>query len=254
MSLLTLQNFTVTRARKDVVRDVSFSLTKGSLTGLIGPNGAGKSTLMQAALGLIRAKGTITFGDQPLTTISRADLAKHVAYLPQERDISWPISVELLVSLGRTPHRRGALAAQDHRAIDAALEQMDLMPFRHRPATDLSGGERARVLIARALAQEAPLLIADEPTAGLDPAHQIGLMETFRTLAQTGHGVLVSLHDLSLAARFCDRLIVMQNGMTRADGSPGEVLTAELLHDVYGINAHITQDADGMIVTPTGRA
>ncbi|MBB5516303.1 iron complex transport system ATP-binding protein [Rubricella aquisinus] len=254
MSLMSLHNLRVMRDRRAVVNEVSLTMEAGSLTGLIGPNGAGKSTLMQAALGLIPAMGEITLAGHALPDLGREARARQVAYLPQERDIGWPISVELLVSLGRTPHRRGALGPADHTAITAALTEMDLLPFRHRPATDLSGGERARVLIARALAQEAPLLIADEPTAGLDPAHQIGLMETFQRLARAGRGVLVSLHDLSLAARFCDRLIVMQDGRAVADGPPDAVLTAPLLRAVYGIDAHIARDASGLIVTPKGRA
>ncbi len=131
---------------------------------------------------------------------------------------------------------------------------MDLLSLTDRPATELSGGERARALIARALAQDAPLLIADEPTAGLDPSHALALMARLRRLARSGRGVLVSLHDLSLAARWCDRIVLMEAGRIVADGPPAEVLTAARLEAVYGIRAHIAADADGPILVPTGLA
>jgi iron complex transport system ATP-binding protein len=160
--------------------------------------------------------------------------------------------VETLVGLGRLPHR--AAPAADRAAVDAALAAMDLCPFRARPATELSGGERARALIARALAQEAPLLLADEPTAGLDPAHQIALMARFRRLAREGRGVVTALHDLALAARWCDRLLLLQAGRLVADGPPEAVLTPERLASVYGVTAHLGRDADGPVVVPTGLA
>ena len=256
MTLLEIEGITVRRGPCPVLDAVSLTLRPGELTGLVGPNGAGKTTLMRAALGLIPAEGRVTLGGTPLRYLTPRDRALRAAYLPQDREIAWPLTVEAVAALGRHPHRRpgAALSPADRAAIDRALARADATALRHRPATELSGGERARVLIARALAQEAPLLVADEPTAGLDPAHQLGLMRTFAELAAAGHGLLVSLHDLTLAARHCRRLVLMHEGRIAADGAPEAVLTPEALARVYGITARFTRDAAGPIVLPTGLA
>jgi iron complex transport system ATP-binding protein len=224
MSLLALEAVTVRRGPCPVVDGVSARIGEGELVGLIGPNGAGKTTLMRAALGLIRAEGAIALGGTPLAAqLAPRERALRAAYLPQDREIAWPVRVETLVGLGRTPHLPPGRAPgpADRAAVEAALDRMDLAGFRDRPATALSGGERARALIARALAQEAPLLVADEPAAGLDPAHQLQLMALLREMAAAGRGVVVSLHDLGLAARWCDRLLLMHQGRLVAEGPPG---------------------------------
>lgn len=255
MSLLDLNRVSVRRGPCPVVDAVTLRLCAGELVGLLGPNGAGKTSLMRAALGLVPAKGGIALGGDPLAALGPRARARRAAYLPQEREIAWPLTVEALVGLGRHPHRsRGAaLSPADRAAVETALARADAAHLRHRPATELSGGERARVLVARALAQEAPLLLADEPTAGLDPAHAIGLMETFAGLARAGHGVLVSLHDLALAARHCHRIVLMQAGRIMADGPPEAVLSPERLAATYGVTAHVARDAGGPIIVPTGR-
>jgi iron complex transport system ATP-binding protein len=255
MSLLALDRVTVRRGPCPVVDAVSLRLGPGELVGLLGPNGAGKTTLMRAVLGLVPAEGGIALGDAPLGSLGPRARALRAAYLPQEREIAWPLAVEALVGLGRHPHRsRGAaLSPADRAAVETALARADAAHLRQRPATELSGGERARVLVARALAQDAPLLLADEPTAGLDPAHAIGLMETFASLARTGHGVLVSLHDLALAARHCHRIVLMEAGRIVADGPPEAVLTPGRLAATYGVTAHVARDAHGPIIVPTGR-
>jgi iron complex transport system ATP-binding protein len=256
MSLLALEAVTVRRGPCPVVDGVSASIGAGELVGLIGPNGAGKTTLMRAALGLIRAEGTIALGGTPLAQLAPRERALRAAYLPQDREIAWPVRVETLVGLGRTPHLPPGRTPgpADRAAVEAALARMDLTAFRDRPATALSGGERARALIARALAQEAPLLVADEPAAGLDPAHQLQLMALLREMAGTGRGVVVSLHDLGLAARWCDRLLLMHQGRLVAEGPPESVLTAERLAAVYGITAHLGRDGHGPLILPTGLA
>jgi len=245
MSLLSVKDLSVTMRGRPVLRDVSFDVGKGELVGLIGPNGAGKSTLMRAALGLIPFAGVST-----LAALSPADRARQAAWMPQSREIAWRVTVESLVTLGRMPHgQRGTVA--DRAAVDAAIARMDLDRFRTRTATRLSGGEQARALIARALAQETPLLMADEPTAGLDPAHQIATLDTFATLARDGHGVILSLHDLGLAARHCTRLILLAEGTILADGTPAQVLTDDLMARAFRIRAfHATTD-NGPIFQPT---
>ena len=245
MTLLSVRNLSVTLRDRPVLRNVSLDVRKGELVGLIGPNGAGKSTLMRAALGLIAFEGTST-----LAALSAAARARQAAWMPQSREIAWPVSVEALVTLGRMPHgQRGAVAG--HAAVEAAIERMALGPFRTRIATRLSGGEQARALIARALAQEAPLLMADEPTAGLDPEHQIATLDTFGALARDGHGVILSLHDLGLAARHCTRLILLGEGGILADGLPAEVLTDALVARAFRIRAYHADTPDGPVFQPT---
>ncbi len=252
MTLLGLERIGLTRDGRRVLDGITARVVQGEVVGLLGPNGTGKTTLLRAALGLQRVEGRVTLGDRPLGALSPRERALCAAYIPQDRTVAWPVTVAALVALGRIPHR--ASIAADRAAVAAALAAMDLAALRDRPVTGLSGGERARVLIARALAQDAPLILADEPTAGLDPAHALALMGRFRALAALGRGVVVALHDLGLAARACDRLILLDAGRLAADGPPEAVLTAANLARVYGIAAHLGRDAGGPIVVPTGLA
>ncbi|MCA1286782.1 ABC transporter ATP-binding protein [Salipiger bermudensis] len=242
MSLLSLEALTVKRGPCPVVDSVSLEIAPGECVGLIGPNGAGKTTLMRAALGLMTHEGRSSLTDLPAR-----DRARAAAWLPQAREIAWPVTVETLVALGRLPHdsRAGDLRAE---AVLRALDRMGLTAFAQRRATELSGGEQARVLIARALAQEAPLLMADEPIAGLDPAAQIATLRVFQDLAQEGHAVLVSLHDLTLAARHCTRLILLDRGRIAADGPPLEVLSEARLAEVFHLRGHMLDTADGPLL------
>lgn len=247
MSLLTLNDFAVARRGRDILRDVNMSVGTGELIGIIGPNGAGKTTLMRAALGLIAFTG-----QSSMAALSARERGRAVAWMPQLREIAWPVDVQTLVTLGRTPHLGPGQrpSETDRAAVDRALARMDLHAFKDRTATRLSGGEQARVLIARALAQETPLLMADEPIAGLDPAHQIGTMQIFGALAGEGKSVMVSLHDLGLAARHCTRLIVLDRGGLVADGPPQDVLTAERVRETFGVNAFVQNTSDGLIFQP----
>ena len=245
--LLTLDRVTVLRGDCPVVDAASLDVAAGELVGLIGPNGAGKTTLMRAALGLLPHGGRSSLG-----TLPPQARARHAAWLPQSREIAWPVTVETLVMLGRTPHLAAGQRPgdRDRAAVATALRSMDLTGFETRPATELSGGEQARVLIARALAQDTPLILADEPIAGLDPGHQIATMQAFAGLAAAGKAVLVSLHDLGLAARHCSRLVLMHRGRIHADGPPEDVLTTANLADVFGISAHLTRGPQGVIFQP----
>ncbi|MFN7053139.1 MAG: ABC transporter ATP-binding protein, partial [Gemmobacter sp.] len=203
--------------------------------------GAGKTTLMRAALGLITAEG-----HSSLAALPPARRAAQAAWLPQSREIAWPVTVQHLVSLGQLA--RGG--AGDPALVDAALARMGLQGYRHRRATELSGGEQARALIARALAQDTPLLMADEPIAGLDPAQQIRSMQVFHSLAAEGRSVLASLHDLGLAARHCTRLVVIDAGRIAADGPPGAVLSADLMAQVFGVTCWRAETESGLILQP----
>jgi len=249
MTDLILTDFAVARGPCDVLRDITLSVGAGEFVGLLGPNGAGKTTLMRGALGMMPHRG-----QSSLSALSVKERARRVAWLPQAREIGWPVSVADLVTLGRLPHlTRGQKPGDaDRIAIDAALTRMGLDGFRTRIATQLSGGEQARVLIARALAQDTPLLMADEPAAGLDPAHQLGLMDTLAAEAARGRSVIASLHDLGLAARYCTRLVVLWQGGIAADGPPQSVLTPELLARVFQIRAYVRYTDDGPICQPLG--
>jgi iron complex transport system ATP-binding protein len=228
----------------------------GQLVGIIGPNGAGKSTLIRAMLGLVKpASGGVWIDGASMASLSRRELARRIAYLPQGQTLHWPLLVERLAALGRMPHLGplSRLSADDEALVDAALARADVLHLKGCIATELSGGERARVLLARALAVGAPALIADEPLAALDPGHQIDVMDLLKAEARAGSLVLTVLHDLGMAARYCDRLLLMDKGRLVADGAPMEVLTEQSLAQVYGISACIDPDGDWPLILPTGR-
>lgn len=243
MSLMSLKNLTVLRGSCPVVDHVSLEIGPGECIGLIGPNGAGKTTMLRAALGLLPHQG-----QSSLATLTPRARARAAAFLPQGREIAWPVSVADLVALGRTAW--GETADPAHPAVLAALARMGISAFTARAATELSGGEQARALIARALAQDTPLLIADEPGAGLDPEAQIRMMQVFASLAREGRSVLASVHDLGLAARHCTRLIVMARGRLVADGPVGAVLQDALIEDVFGIRAYRAETPEGLVFQP----
>ncbi|WP_421521959.1 ABC transporter ATP-binding protein [Ochrobactrum quorumnocens] len=252
MSVLSIDNLDVSLGRKPVLEAVGFEAGEGELIGLIGPNGAGKTTLLRAILGLTSSTGNILLDGSDLRRMQVADRAKIIAYLPQERDVAWPVTVKTLVSLGRSA-LKPAFAGFDHTdetVVETAMKRMGVAELASRPANELSGGERARVLIARVLAQDTSIILADEPVAGLDPAHQLELMELFAGLAQENRTVIASLHDLGLAAKYCTRLIVLDDGRLIADGTPEDVLTPALLRDVYGIDAQLMK-IDGEFILHT---
>jgi iron complex transport system ATP-binding protein len=223
-----------------VLHDVTLAMERG-LIGVLGPNGAGKSTLVRALLGLVPATGRVTVDGE--TGLKRAEIARRIAYLPQGQQLHWPVSVERLVALGRLPHLApfSRLGDVDRAAIERAMALADVAHLAQRPATELSGGERARALLARALAVEAPALIADEPLASLDPAHQLAGMALLRAQADAGMLVVAVLHDLALAARYCDRVVVLDHGEIVADGAPYEALGPELLAATFGIRATVAE-------------
>lgn len=256
MSVLEIGGLTATRGERKVLADVSLRVDAGEVIGVLGPNGAGKSTLLAAVLGLVPASGRINLLDCPADSYSAREKARQVAYLPQQRDAAWPMSVEAIVELGRLPHRFGfaPLGNSDRAAVEKAMDAVDVAGLRHRRISELSGGERTRVLIARTLAQEATLILADEPTSGLDPSHQIALLQLFRQQAAQGRSVLLTLHELHLAARWCDRIILLKEGTLAAEGAPEAVLTPERIADVYGCAAYIAHEGDGLIIVPTGLA
>jgi iron complex transport system ATP-binding protein len=242
---------------RTVLDGVDAALKPGEVTAVLGPNGAGKSTLLGCLAGLRRPdRGTVLLDGAPLAEMAPRARARRIGYLPQSAETAWPIEARILVGLGRTPFigARG-LSAEDAMVIDAALEEAGARDLADRIVTTLSGGERARVLIARALAGEPDWLLADEPLTGLDPGHQLDAAELFRTLARERDcGVVVTLHDLSLAARMADRVLVLAEGRVLADGPPGEALSPAVLARAYGIRAQVGTGVAGPLIEVIGRS
>ena len=238
--LLRAVDVTRTVHGRDLVESATLEVRAGELVGLIGPNGAGKSTLLSVLAGLdAPRRGTVSLDGTPIRDLSARRRAREIGWLEQVQTVHWPVSVERLVALGRLPHLRGRERAgpEDRRRIDAAIEATGCGALRARAVTTLSGGERTRVLLARVLAGDPRLILADEPVAALDPAHQLQTMELLREFARDGRGCVAVLHELSLAARWCDRLYLMHRGRIDAEGPPDEVLDARRLRDVYGVEA-----------------
>lgn len=257
MVTLSTEQLDVRLGRHLAVRGVNLTMAPGQLIGVIGPNGAGKSTLVRALLGLVKpAAGRALLDGAPVERLSRQAVARSIAYLPQGQTLHWPLAVERLVALGRLPHLGplSRLTADDEAAIEDAMVRADVTGFKGRIATELSGGERARVLLARALAVGAPALIADEPLAALDPGHQIDVMELLHGEARAGGLVIAVLHDLTMAARYCDRLVLIDRGTLVADGTLAEVLTPANLKAVYGIDARVELTGDWPTITTLGRS
>ncbi|WP_137388121.1 ABC transporter ATP-binding protein [Rhodoligotrophos defluvii] len=238
---------------RQILSDVDLAVSPGEMIGLVGPNGAGKSTLLAVLAGLCAPdSGRVIFDGCDANSIGPRQLARRLSFLAQSASIEWRLNVEQVVALGRLPHR-GLWGPQDPasdaRAIAAAMRMTEVETLAKRPLNALSGGERMRVLLARALAVEGEVLLADEPIAGLDPYHQLRAMELLAAAASAGTAVVVVLHELTLAARFCRRLVLMSQGRLVADGTPEAVLSPGLLEAVYSVLPLVgTQDGERFIL------
>ncbi|MBX3551028.1 MAG: ABC transporter ATP-binding protein [Pseudolabrys sp.] len=252
MTMLRAERVDVVLHGRAIVSDASVTLKPGELTALVGPNGAGKTTLMRALAGLLPANGSIRLKDRPLADFTLRERARSIAYLPQGNVFHWPLDVAAVVALGRHPHADpfSPLTGTDRAAVAHALAAAQIEDLAERIVTTLSGGERARVALARVLATEADILFADEPTASLDPRHQLVVMDLLRGIARRGGAVLAIIHDLGLAARFADRVLVMQRGRIVADAAPREALSDARLADVFGIAVAQVDSGDGVMPVP----
>lgn len=235
-----------------VVKDLDITIARGEFTAIIGPNGAGKTTLLRALAGLESAWGEVQVGGVPMDRLDLRTRARAIAYLPQGHSFHWPMLVSDIIALGRIPHGSGmdSLSDADRLAVADAMADTETTEFAHRPVTELSGGERARVALARALAVAAPVLLADEPTASLDPRYGLHVLEMLTRLADDGVAVVAVLQDLGHAARFADRLLVMDEGEVVADGAPARILTEDLISRVFGVSAAPLQMSGKQLFVP----
>ena len=255
---LKIEHLGVTLSGRKVLDDISAILRPGRVTAILGPNGAGKSTLIKTAAALIAPTfGAVRLGDRDVATLEPSERARTIGYLPQDASVHWNIAASDVVALGRAPHRTPFAApdAHDMEAVARAMIATETIHLADRPINELSGGERARVLLARVLAGEPDWLLADEPLAGLDPRHQLDILDRLCEVAQQGRGVAIVLQDLLHAGRMANDVLLLKDGAILASGEAGAVLTPENLRTAFEIDVSVRRDAEGrLICLPRGRA
>jgi len=250
---LEVDRVRVSRGNRQILNQISLTVECPSVIGLIGPNGAGKTTLLKSMLGVLPVdSGQVLYAEHNVNKCSSAFLAQNIGYMAQGAPCHWPMAVEDIVAFGRMPFHGSVmrLKSADYTAIYYAMMATGVVHLAKRNVQELSGGERARVMLARTLAGEPSLLLVDEPVAGLDPHYQLQVMEVLRNQAALGCRVVIVLHDLSLTARYCDRVVLLNRGQILADGAPEEVLTRTNLAMTYDVSCHITKHEDQMVVLP----
>ncbi|UCG91082.1 MAG: ABC transporter ATP-binding protein [candidate division WOR-3 bacterium] len=247
MTAIEVKNIQFSYNTEDVIEDVSFTLHQGEFLGIIGPNGAGKSTILRLVCRILTPRlGSVLIFDKNITMIRRKILAQQIAFVPQETYFALNFTVEHILIMGRYPYL-GVFQREGRKDIDAveyALEQADVTKFRKRPINSLSSGERQRVVIARALAQQPKILLLDEPTSHLDLHHQFAIMELLKKLNTLGISIIIVNHDLNLASLYCQRLLLMHEGTIYADGTPKSLINEKTLRDVYGTSVKIIRHPD----------
>ena len=251
--LLDVADLACRRGGRSVFERLSFALGAGELLALTGRNGSGKTTLLRALAGLIPSEGEIHVRGEALSSLGLSERARRFAYLPQGHRVHWPLPARDIVALGRYPHGAtdpARLSAKDAEAVLRAMQAADVVQFIERRVTELSGGERSRVALARVLAVEAPVILADEPTSSLDPRHQLDVMQTLRAAADKGALVIVVTHDLGLAARFSDTVLVLSEGRLVAQGPAREALSEQVMGEVFRISAYRAEYRREAVIVP----
>ena len=255
---LTFERLTVALDGRPVLRDITAAFRPGRVTAILGPNGAGKSSLVKAAAALIAPQsGAVRLDGRDIPALPPRERARCIGYLPQDAAVHWNVPAREIVALGRAPHRSpfAALGPDDEAAIADAIAATEITPLLDRSVAELSGGERARVLLARVLAGTPAWLLADEPLASLDPAHQIDILDRLRARAEAGGGVVIVVHDIAQAARAADDVLLLADGRLAGFGPVGEVLTEAAVTRLFGVEVAIARGADGRpLPVPTGRS
>lgn len=242
---LVVESISYTTRDKKVLTDISLETKKGELIGLIGPNGVGKSTLLKIMSGLIKpTHGKITILQEDLHALQEKRLAQRLAYMPQSTYVNFSFTAEQIVLMGRHPYlkRWEKESQKDYEIMEQAFEYVGISHLKNRYIHSLSGGERQLVFFARAVTQQTPILLLDEPTSDLDIGHQVKLMDLVSDFVQKGHTVIAAIHDLNLAARYCHRILLLHNGKTEIFSTPERVLTRDRLEHVYKTNIHLYTD------------
>jgi len=250
MVRLRAENLRFSYNDKLVLRDVSFSLESGEVLGLVGPNGSGKTTLIKCLSQILKPEGSVFLEEYDLKKMKRQEIAKKIAYVPQYSSKGSSTVFETIL-MGRRPYLTWSVSQEDEERVAETMTLLGIEEFAFRQVSELSGGERQRVMIARALVQETGVILLDEPTSSLDLHHQMGVMSLVMRLAEErGLSVIVSIHDLNLAARYCHRLLVLREGSVMGCGSPVNLLTSEMVQEVYGIEALVKTEAGIPYIVP----
>lgn len=254
--LIETQNLSFRIGEKQLLDNVSINIGKGQIIGLIGPNGAGKSTLLKVLANVLSAdSGSYFLAGKSIKQYKEKELAKKIGYLAQNATAHWPLSVQRLIELGRLPYQgaRSAINSKDSLAIQAAINKTETAHLLERIVTTLSGGEQTRVFLARLFASKPEVIFADEPIAALDPYHQLHIMEILQEHARQGGTVIVVMHDINLASRFCDQLILMDKGAIRCTGRINDLLQNNVLTDTFRIKLKMFCEGDSYAITPWER-
>jgi iron complex transport system ATP-binding protein len=248
---LEAENLSFSYGSREVLRGVSFTLEPATCLGLVGPNGCGKSTLIKCLNRILVPKGQVRLDGREMRSLGSVEIALCMSYVPQATTVGMAITVFDFLLMGRRPHVRWSVSDHDVEMVTKAIQLLGLQDLAFRKTTQISGGERQKVLIARALAQEPSILLLDEPTSSLDLRHQMEVMELVRTLArERGMGVFMALHDLNLAARYCDKIVMLKDGSIVGEGTPSELLVPSIIQSVYGIEVSIHQEGEVPYVLP----